>query len=118
MKDLLDSLDDELMADDRFQGVKAQLELLDGATGEMAALEARVAANGHDFEARLELARALAAVDRRDDAVDQLIAIISIKRDWNDEAARKELLRFFDAWGPTHQAVLDGRRKLSSAWFS
>ncbi len=118
VKDLLDSLDDELMADDRFQGVKAQLELLDGATGEMAALEARVAANGHDFEARLELARALAAVDRRDDAVDQLIAIISIKRDWNDEAARKELLRFFDAWGPTHQAVLDGRRKLSSAWFS
>ena len=116
--DLLDSLDDAVADDERIKGVRAQLELLDGATGDMAALEARVAADGKDFEARLELARALAAVDRREDAVDQLIAIIALKRDWNDEAARKELLKFFEAWGPTDQAAVDGRRKLSSAWFS
>ena len=116
--DLLDSLDDAVADDERIKGVRAQLELLGGATGDMAALQARVAADGRDFEARLELARALAAVDRREDAVDQLIAIIDLKRDWNDEAARKELLKFFEAWGPTDQAAIDGRRKLSSAWFS
>ncbi len=118
VKDLLDSLDDAVADDERIKGVRAQLELLGGATADMAALEARVAADGKDFEARLELARALAAVDRREDAVDQLIAIIALKRDWNDEAARKELLKFFEAWGPTDQAAIDGRRKLSSAWFS
>ena len=116
--DLLDSFDDTIAEDERIKGVRAQMELLGSATGDMAALEARVAADGRDFEARLELARALAAIDRRDDAVDQLIAIIALKRDWNDEAARKELLKFFEAWGPTDQAAIDGRRKLSSAWFS
>ena len=116
--DLLDSFDDAIADDERIKSVRAQLELLGSATGDMAALEARVAADGRDFEARLELARALAAIDRREDAVDQLIAIIALKRDWNDEAARKELLKFFEAWGPTDQAAIDGRRKLSSAWFS
>ncbi len=116
--DLLDSFDDAVSDDERIKGVRAQLELLGSATGDLAALEARVAADGRDFEARLELARALAAIDRREDAVDQLIAIITLKRDWNDEAARKELLKFFEAWGPTDQAAIDGRRKLSSAWFS
>lgn len=116
--DLLDSFDEAIAEDERIKGVRAQMELLGSATGDMAALEARVAADGKDFEARLELARALAAIDRRDDAVDQLIAIIALKRDWNDEAARKELLKFFEAWGPTDQAAIDGRRKLSSAWFS
>ena len=116
--DLLDSFDDAVADDERIKSVRAQMELLGSATGDMAALEARVAADGKDFEARLELARALAAIDRREDAVDQLIAIIALKRDWNDEAARKELLKFFEAWGPTDQAAIDGRRKLSSAWFS
>ncbi len=116
--DLLDSLEDVMAEDERIKSVRAQLELLGGATGDMAALEARVAADGTDFEARLELARALAAMDRRDDAVDQLIAIIALRKDWNDEAARKELLKFFEAWGPTDQAAIDGRRKLSSAWFA
>ncbi len=116
--DLLDSFDDAVADDERIKSVRAQMELLGSATGDMAALEARVAADSKDFEARLELARALAAIDRREDAVDQLIAIIILKRDWNDEAARKELLKFFEAWGPTDQAAIDGRRKLSSAWFS
>ena len=79
--DLLDSFDDAIAEDERIKGVRAQMELLGSATGDMAALEARVAADDRDFEARLELARALAAIDRREDAVDQLIAIIALKRD-------------------------------------
>ena len=115
---LLDALEEDIVNDDKIQGVKAQLELMAGAGGDVAGLEARVAANGNDLDARLELAQAYAAVDRREQAVDQLIAIIGIKRDWNEEAARTELLKFFEAWGPTDEATMDGRRKLSAAWFS
>ena len=114
---LLAGLDGELAGDARIQGVQAQLALLADAPGDLAGLEAKVAAAGHDFAARLELARAYAACDRRVEAVDQLIAIVATQRDWNDEAARKELLKFFEAWGPTDEATLEGRRKLSSAWF-
>jgi len=115
---LLDALDEEIVSDDKIQGVKAQLELMAGAGGDVAGLEARVAADGNDLDARLELAQAYAAINRREEAVDQLIAIIGIKRDWNEEAARTELLKFFEAWGPTDEATMDGRRKLSAAWFS
>ena len=115
---LLDGLDDEIAGDDKIQGLKAQLELMAGAGGDLAGLEARVAADGGDLDARLELARAYAAADRREEAVDQLIAIVGIRRDWHDEIARTELVRFFEAWGPTDAATLDGRRKLSAAWFS
>ncbi|MBT5434801.1 MAG: thioredoxin [Alphaproteobacteria bacterium] len=118
VRDLLEALDDETQADEKIIGVRAQLELMAGAGGDTADLEAKVAANGNDFDARLELAQAYAAMDRREDAVDQLIAIIEVKRDWNEEAARMELLKFFEAWGPTDEATADGRRKLSSAWFS
>ena len=79
------------------------------------------ATDDHSHPYLPELARlmaAYAAMDRREDAVDQLIAIIEVKRDWNEEAARMELLKFFEAWGPTDEATADGRRKLSSAWFS
>ena len=114
---LLEALDDETAADDRIQGVKAQLELMAGAGGDLAGLEAKVAADGGDLDARLELARAYAAADRREEAVDQLIAIVEIARDWNDGIARAELVRFFDAWGPADEATLDGRRRLSAAWF-
>ena len=98
--------------------MKTQLELLAEGGGDMAALEAKVAENGKDHEARIELAKAYAAADRRDDAIDQLIASITIQRDWNDEAAKKQLLKFFEAFGPTDPATAAGRRKLSAAWFS
>ena len=114
---LLATLDEALLADEKIQGVKAQLALLADAPDDLAGLEAKVAAAGNDFAARLELARAYAACDRRSAAVDQLIAIVVAQRDWNDQAARKQLLTFFEAWGPADQATLEGRRKLSSAWF-
>lgn len=115
---LLDALDEETGKDDRIQGVRAQLALLAAGGGDTAELEARVAANGNDFQARFELAQAYAAARKRDEAVDQLIAIIAVKRDWNEDAARQELLKFFEAFGPTDPATVEGRKKLSSVWFS
>jgi putative thioredoxin len=115
---LLEALDEDTSKDDRIQGIRAQLALLEAGGGDTAELEARVAANGNDFEARFDLARAYAAANKREEAVDQLIAIIAVKRDWNEDAARQELLKFFEAFGSTDPATVDGRRKLSSVWFS
>jgi putative thioredoxin len=115
---LLDALNEDISKDDRIQGVRAQLELLEAGGGDTAELEAKVAANGNDLEARFELAQAYAAGNKRDEAVDQLIAIIAVKRDWNEDAARQELLKFFEAFGPTDPATVEGRKKLSSVWFS
>jgi putative thioredoxin len=86
--------------------------------GELTRLEAAVARNPADFEARLGLARALNRAGQRDAATDQLIAIIRKERAWNDEAARKQLVQFFADWGPKDDATLAGRRKLSSVLFS
>ncbi len=117
-KQLLEALDEETSRDDRIQGVHAQIALLESGAGDTAELEAKVAANGNDLAARFELAKAYAATNKREEAVDQLIAIITVKRDWNDDAARQELLKFFEAFGPTDPATVEGRKKLSSVWFS
>ena len=86
--------------------------------GDTAALEAKVAANEADHESRLELALALAANGAREEAVDHLVEIVRRDRAWNDEAARKQLVQFFEAWGPKDEMTLYGRRRLSSVLFS
>jgi putative thioredoxin len=118
VRELVDSLDDETRGDDRIHGLIAQLDLLAEGAVDTAPLLARLETNPDDHEARIELAKALAAMNRRDEAVDQLIESIKRKRDWNEEAARKELINFFDAFGPSDPATVEGRKKLSAAWFS
>jgi putative thioredoxin len=99
---------------------KASLDLLLNPvdTSGLTTLEAAVAANPADFAARLELAVLYNGAGRRADATDQLIAIIRKDRSWNDEAARKQLVQFFEAWGPKDDYTLQGRRKLSSVLFA
>lgn len=79
--------------------------------------EERIAANADDHEARIELAVALNAAGNRDGAVDALIEAIRRDRAWNEEAARKQLLKFFEAWGFEDPATKAGRRKLSTLLF-
>lgn len=86
--------------------------------GNLGELKARVDANPGDHQARLDLATALAASDQKTEAVDQLLECFRRDRKWNDEAARKQLVELFDAWGPKDPATLDGRRRLSSLLFS
>ena len=80
--------------------------------------EARLAADPDDHAARIDLAIALNAGDDRAAATDALIEAFKRDRAWNDEAARKQLLKFFDAWGMTDPATIAGRRKLSTLLFS
>ena len=97
----------------------AALRLAEQASnvGELAPLEQAVAANADDHKARFDLAVALSAKGDRAGAADQLIEIIRRDRKWNDEAARKQLLQLFEAWGLMDPASVAARRKLSAIWF-
>jgi len=79
--------------------------------------ERRLAADPDDHAARIDLAVALNAMDNRAGAVDALIEAIKRDRAWNEEAARKQLLKFFEAWGFDDPSTLAGRRKLSTLLF-
>ena len=85
--------------------------------GELGPLEAAIAANPDDHQARFDLAVALSAKGERDAAADQLLEIIRRDRKWNDEGARKQLLQLFEAWGLMDPASVAARRKLSAIWF-
>jgi putative thioredoxin len=99
---------------------RAALELAEQAktVGPLADLEQKVAANPLDHQARFDLAVALNGKGQRMDALEQLIAIVKRDRKWNDDGARKQLVQFFDAWGPTDEATVEGRRRLSSILFA
>lgn len=79
--------------------------------------EARLAADPDDHQARIDLAVALNAADEREKAVDALLEAFKRDRAWGEEAARKQLLKFFEAWGFSDPASVAGRRKLSSLLF-
>ena len=97
----------------------AALRLAEQASnvGELAPLEQAIAANPDDHQARFDLAVALSAKGDREGAADQLLEIIRRDRKWNDEAARKQLLQLFEAWGIMDPATVAARRKLSAIWF-
>jgi putative thioredoxin len=99
---------------------RAALELAEQAKslGPLAELEQKVAANPLDHQARFDLALALNSKGQRLEALDQLISIVRRDRKWNDDGARKQLVQFFDAWGPTDEATIEGRRRLSSILFA
>jgi putative thioredoxin len=99
---------------------QAALDLAEQAksVGDIAPLEAKVAANPLDHQARFDLAIALNAQGKRTEAADQLLAIVKRDRKWNDDAARKHLVTLFEALGPADPLTLAARRKLSSILFS
>ena len=119
-KAMLDGLSDELKTDPALASVVASLELADmsAETGDVLALKSRLAVNENDHQARLDLAMALYAAGDAEGATDALLEVIRRDRNWNDEAARKQLLKFFEAWGPTDPRTLEARRRLSSLLFS
>jgi len=85
--------------------------------GELKPLEQAVAADPNNHQARFDLALALSAKGERGRAADELLEIIKRDRKWNDEAARKQLLQLFEAWGLMDPASVAARRKLSAIWF-
>jgi putative thioredoxin len=106
--------------DSAVAAARAALELAEQAKtlGPVTELEQKVAANPLDHQARFDLALALNGKGRRAEALDHLIAIVKRDRKWNDDGARKQLVQFFDAWGPADEATIDGRKRLSSILFA
>jgi putative thioredoxin len=106
--------------DPAIAAARAALDLAEQAAAlpDAGGLEAAVAANPLDHQARFDLALALNARDERDAAANHLLDIIKRDRTWNDDGARKQLVLFFEAWGPMDPASQAARRKLSALLFS
>jgi putative thioredoxin len=99
---------------------RAALELARkaGETGDIESLRAKLAAEPKDPQIRFDLALALNAKGDRNGALDELLTLVAKNRSWNDDAARKQILQLFDAWGPTDPATISGRQRLSSLLFA
>ncbi len=101
------------------QSIRAQLALsAEAPAGETSELEARLQADPNDHQARFDLAGVLAGQGRLEQAVEHLLTIVEADREWNDQAARKQLLTVFEAAGASSPVARDGRRRLSSILFS
>lgn len=118
-KSVLDALPEEAAKDPAVARARSALALAEaaGPAGDRAVLEARVAANPDDLEARYELAGALIGAGDRDGAADQLLDIVRRERDWNEGAARKRLLQMFEAVGLGDSWTSAQRRRLSEILF-
>ncbi|MEM7020979.1 MAG: co-chaperone YbbN [Pseudomonadota bacterium] len=101
-------------------GARAALSLAEeaGTLGDPQALQDRLQADANDHGARLNLATILFLGGQVEPAIDELLAIVGKDREWQDQAARKQLIKFFEALGPSHPATVAGRRKLSAVLFS
>jgi putative thioredoxin len=99
---------------------RAALELAEqaAAVGPIAELEHKVLSNAADHQARFDLAVALNAKGQRQEALDHLVEIVRRDRKWNDDGARKQLVQLFEAWGPTDELTIAGRKQLSSILFA
>ncbi|WP_342360149.1 thioredoxin [Terrarubrum flagellatum] len=106
--------------DPAIAAVRAAIELAEQAAsvGDLGDLVKAVEADPKNYQARFDLAVALNGQNKREEAVDHLIEIIKRDRKWNDEAARKQLVQFFEAWGPMDEMSIAGRRKLSALLYS
>lgn len=117
---LFDRVPGELKETAEIAAARTALEMAEArpGAGALRAAQEKIAADPGDHQARFDLAAALFAESKPDEAVDHLVEIVKRDRAWNDEAARRQLLKLFEALGPAHPATLVGRRKLSSVLFS
>jgi putative thioredoxin len=106
--------------DSAIVAVKAAIDLAEqaAAVGDLSSLERAIAQDPLDHQARFDLAIALNGGGARTEAADQLLEIVKRDRKCNDDGARKQLVQFFEAWGPMDPATIAGRRRLSALLFS
>ena len=119
-REALESVDKEGAGNAAIAAARAALEVAEqaSAVGDTRELVSRLERDPMDHQARFDLALALNGGGRRDDAAAALLEIIKRDRSWNDDGARKQLVQFFEAWGPVDPATLAARRKLSGLLFS
>jgi putative thioredoxin len=116
----LSSVPEDKVTDAHIISAKAALNLLLNPvdSSALSKLQDQLSSNPKDFAARLEIADILNGLNKRDEATDHLIAVIKADRTFLDDGARKQLVSYFEAWGPKDEATLSARRKLSAVLFS
>ena len=119
-RQLLDGAPKEIQGHAAIAGARAALQLATeaGDPGDPAALQRRLDANPDDHDARYRLATVQFLRGQAEAAMENLVRIVKRDRGWNDDQARKQLVKFFDALGPKHPATVKGRRMLSTVLFS
>jgi len=119
-REMYDGLDEKTRANPAFASVAAQIGLQEQAAdaGEIPQLMEKVAGDHNDHQARFDLAMALHGAGKRQAAAEELLEIMRRNRSWNEDAARKQLVTFFEAWGPTDPLTVETRRQLSSLLFA
>ncbi len=119
-QNLIGELDNEVKKSPEAVSLISALALAEraGEAGDLAALKSKVDNNSADHQSRLDLAVALFGHGQKEEAINELLESIRKDRKWNEEAARKQLLEFFEAMGPVDDLTISGRRKLSSILFS
>jgi len=110
----------EIETDAAIAAARSAIEIAEATAGagEAEALRERLAANADDHEARFELATALMAKGDAEGAIDELLELFRRDREWNEEAAKTQLMKLFESLGPQNPAVGRGRRRLSSMIFA
>jgi len=119
-RQLLDGAAPELAKTPELAAVRSALDLAEqsASIGPVDELVARLAADPNDHEARFDLAMAHYAAGNHEQAVEELLELVRRDREWNEQQARKQLVKFFEAFGPTDKLTIMARRKLSSILFS
>lgn len=117
---MLDSLPEEIAAQAPVQAIVLKLQQIEEARklGDPVALEHQLALHPDDHDARMKLAKILNVQGKRDEAAEHLLLIMKKDRTFDDDGARRQLLQFFETWGPKEPATISARRRLSSILFS
>jgi putative thioredoxin len=118
---LIDAVPKDKAGAAEIASVRSAIELAEQAgkaAGELEPLKQRLAQDPNDHQARFDLAMAQYAAGNREQAIDELLEVVKRNREWNEQAARKQLLKLFEAMGPTDELTVSARRRLSSILFS
>lgn len=118
-REILAVIPENQKSDPAVEKVQKRIELAEqvASLGDPERLKTRLMADPNDHQARFDLAKIYDAQGLRDAAADELLAIMKVDREWQDDAARKQLVQFFELWGVMDKATLAARRKLSSLLF-
>ena len=119
-REVLDQVPEDMREDDAIKALATRIAQIEEARkfGDPATLQQALAANPDDHEARMKLAKVLNAEGKREEAANELLTIMRKDRSFEDDGARRQLVAFFEAWGPKDPATIAARRRLSTILFS
>ena len=119
-KSLIEALQDDMLKDADVQAARSALELAEAglAKGDVEEFRSKLEINKEDHQARFDLALSLYGSGQSKEALNELLEIIRLNRTWNDEAARKQMIKIFEALGTADPITIQARRDLSTVLFS